>query len=362
MRKINEISSKILKELYWYRKISSPKIAEIYRCDSTTIRRLLRKHGIRIRSKSEAKRLLFNIELSKRELRNLYLKRKLSSPVIAKKFNCSPAFVRNKLREYDIPVRSLQEALPLSNKPHYQRYDFSKNMEEKAYLIGFRSGDLYASRLSQETIYVSMNSTKRAQHNIFKSLFSKYGHVWEGQPNRIKVVSTGCRLNNTFGFLLDKKDLINSWILKRPNCFAAFLAGYSDAEGTFCLCKGKGVFSIRSQDKNILRQIRSKLIKLEIFLRPPQIVRRKGTRDIRGTISNKDIWGIFIHRKDSLIKLINFLDPYLKHADKRKRTKIVKSNILERNKKYNRRQSSKWDKLYLNEGVKLCQDIAIGNL
>jgi hypothetical protein len=33
--------------------------------------------------------------------------------------------------------------------------------------------------------------------------------------------------------------------------------------------------------------------------------------------------------------------------------KIVKNNVLERNKKYNNRQDRRYYKLYLNEGVKI---------
>jgi len=73
-----------------------------------------------------------------KELKELYLKKKLSSPKIAERLNCSPTFVRNKLREYGIPIRSLKEALLLSNTPKYPRYNFNGDLKEKAYLIGFR--------------------------------------------------------------------------------------------------------------------------------------------------------------------------------------------------------------------------------
>lgn len=351
MRLADKISPDKLKELYWRQKMSSPEIAKIYHCGPESIRHLLRKYGIRIRTKSKAKRLFFNINIPKKELRNLYLKKKMSSFEIARKFKYSSGLIRNRLREYKIPIRSIQEALPLSNKSKYPRYNFSGNLEEKAYLIGFCYGDLHAYLNGQRSINVSMNSTKLSQIRLFEQLFSQYGYVWKGKPDKIKVVSMRCYLNKTFSFLLNKKDLIKPWIFKNRGCFAAFLAGYTDAEGTFCLCGGNGVFSIRSQDKNIFHQIRAKLIELGILLRPPQIVRKKGTRDIRGTMSNKDIWAIYIYRKDALLKLIDLLNPYLKHADKRKQIKIVKNNIFWRNKKYNRYQRSKWDKLYLKENI-----------
>ena len=60
-----------------------------------------------------------------------------------------------------------------------------------------------------------------------------------------------------------------------------------------------------------------------------------------------------MHRKVALLKLIDLLNPYLKHADKRKRMQVVKNNILERDKRYNNRQDTIWYKLYLKEGIKI---------
>jgi intein-encoded DNA endonuclease-like protein len=359
--KIN-ISKKELKNLYVDRRMSSPEIAKIYHCSPVVIRYWLRKYGIKIRTKSEANRLLYNINIPKKDLKKLYLEKKMSSPEIARKFKYSPGLVRNRLREYKIPIRSLQEALLLSNTPKYPRHNFSGSLEEKAYLIGFRRGDLYVYRDSQRSVIVSMESSKVAQIKLFENLFSKYGHIWRSKPvwrkgkfnRKYRKISVQCYLNNTFEFLVEKKDLIEPWILKNKKYFAAFLAGYADAEGSFCIYNGcDGNFSIRSQDKNILHQIRTELIELGILCRPTQIARKKGTKDIEGTISNEDIWGLWIYRKNALLKLFDLINPYLKHADKRRRMEIVKNNILERNKKYDNRQDTFWYKLYFKEGVKV---------
>ena len=357
MRLIDKVSPKKLEKLYWQRKMSSPEIAKIYHYTPVRIRNLLRKYKIRIRTKSEAKRLLFKVVVPKKELREFYLKEKLSSPKISKKFGCSPGLIRNRLREYKIPIRSIQEALPLSNIPKYPRHNFSGDLEEKAYLIGFRLGDLHAYQARSRTIVVSVASSKRSQIELFEKLFSEYGHIWRGKMRVVKgkkVFPLCCYLNNTFNFLIKKKDLIEFWILGNKKYFAAFLAGYSDAEGSFCIYNGRdGVFNLRSQDKNILHQIRAKLIELGILCRPSQIARKKGTRDINGTISNGDIFGLWIYRKDALLKLIDLMNPYSKHADKRKRMEIVKNNVLERNKKYNNQPDRRFYKLYLEEGIKI---------
>jgi hypothetical protein len=334
--------------------MSSPDIAKIFYCSPEYIRYLLRKYNIKIRTKSEAVSLLIGIKIPKKILKECYLDKKMTIYKIAKKFQCCNRTIYKKLLQYKIPIRSRKEAKSLL-KPRYPRKDFKGNLEEKAYLIGLRKGDLHVKTRSEisPTIFVNTNSTKPDLIQIIEQLFSPYGHVWKSKPAKNGAVAIHCFLNRSFSFLLNNTDSINSWILKNSKYFAAFLAGYTDAEGTFCLCNGKGVYSIRSQDKNILRQIRSKLIKLGILLRFPQIVRKEGTKDIKGTKSNKNIWAIYIHRKDALLKLIDLIQPYLKHSEKQRRMKIVKNNILERNKKYNNRQDTFWYKLYLKEGIKI---------
>jgi len=300
---------------------------------------------------SEAMKIYKGVKIPKKELKMFYLDKKISTSEIAKKFNCCQRTTLNKLLEYQIPIRSISEGTALI-EPHYPRRNFSGNLEEKAYLIGFRLGDLsvHLQSKNSQTVYARGGTTKIEFVNLMKSLFSSYGHVWI-KPNK-EQVNIKCYLNKSFDFLLPKKDLIEPWILKNKNYFAAFLAGYTDAEGCFHLRNGRGAFALASQDKNILRQIHTKLLKLGILHQPPQIVRRKGTI-YRGVISNKDGWCLSVFQKDALLKLIDLINPYLKHADRRKRMEIVKNNIIWRNKKYNRHQASKYDKLYLNEGVKI---------
>ncbi len=305
-----------LKKLYIENELSSSKIAKIYRCSPQTIRTFLKKYRIRIRTKSEARRLLFKINIPKKELKSLYLEKKISSTKIAKKFHCSPSFIRKKLKEFNIPIRPLREALLLSNKPRYKRYNFNGSLEEKAYLIGLREGDLhvYSQNTLNSSIYIQTNTTQEKFIKLLTKVFKPYGRIWIGRRDKAGARCFRCYLNKTFSFLLNKISKVENWILENPKYFAAFLAGYTDAEGTFCIYNRRdGVFSIRSQDKDILHQVWNNLLRLGIFCRPPHLVRKRGTKDKEGTICNKDIWGIWIYRKDSLLKLIELINPYLKH-------------------------------------------------
>lgn len=338
-------SLKILHKMYEIHKTSSPDIARIYGCDPKIIRDLLRKYDIRIRTKSEAIKLFYNINIPKKTLGGLYQEKKMSSPGIAKKFNCSPALIRKRLREFKISIRPLREALLLSNKPRYPRHDFSGDLKEKAYLIGFGVGDLHVTKTSSRSLSVNTNSSRPEQIQLFEELFSNYGQVWKGKPDKNGAISARCYLNLSFSFLLDQKHSVELWILNNQDYFASYLAGYIDAEGTFCLCDGDAVFSIRSQDKEIIRRIYSKLNKLSMLCKPPYLVWRAGDKK-KGIKSNRDVWALFIHRKDALLKLIKLIDPFLRHAKRRRDMITVKQNIKERNIKYNYRLDVRWYKTY----------------
>jgi intein-encoded DNA endonuclease-like protein len=358
MRIIDKVSARKSRELYWQRKMSSPEIAKIYHCHQTTIRRRLKRYGIRIRTKSEARINYGGVKIAKEQLKKLYLDKKMTAFEISKKFHCCQRTVLNKLLEYGIPIRTISEANVLK-PPRYFRKDFSENLEEKAYLIGFRLGDLTAEEWvkNSPTIYVRASSTKPIFIKLVERLFSSYGHVWRSnRPSRSGNLNVKCYLNRSFDFLLKKQDLIEPWALNNKKYFAAFLAGYTDAEGCFRVDKNteRGYFCISSQDKNILFQIYKKLNELGVLCRPPRLKRKEGIV-YRGIKNNKDEWTLSIGRKDALLKLIELISPYLKHAERRKKMMAVKENILWRNKKYNYCRSYRWDKLYLKDSSKLCQ-------
>jgi len=341
MRLIDEISPKKLRKLYWQRKMSSPEIARIYHCHQKTIRRWLTRYGIKIRTASEARTNFAGIAISRKKLKKLYFGKKATASEVAERFNCCQRTILNKLLEYRIPIRTVSEASALL-KSRYPQKDFDGNLKKKSYLIGFRLGDLstHSESKNSHTVYVRGSSTKPEFACLVNRLFSPYGHVWN-KPNKGQI-NIKCFLNRSFNFLLPKKDLIEPWILKNRKCFAAFMAGYVDAEGYFHISKnGKSSkFGIQSEDKNILFQISKKLNRLGILCRPPLLCRKKGTI-YEGIINNEDEWQLSVGRKDSLLKLIKLIRPYSKHPEKQKKIMSVRENILERYKKFNIYQNTR---------------------
>ena len=77
------------------------------------------------------------IILSEALLKRLYIKENLTPNKIGEKLGCSFKTIRNRLKEYNIPFKD-----PAYARMTYAKKDFSGSLGEKAYIIGFRIGDL----------------------------------------------------------------------------------------------------------------------------------------------------------------------------------------------------------------------------
>src|SRR4029078_8451083 len=116
------------------------------------------------------------------------------------------------------------------------RLDFSGDLTEKAYLVGFRQGDLHVA-LEGNTIVVKCTSTRSEQVELFRLLFETYGHVFTDEATlarrRRQSIGMMARINRTFDFLLPKQDLLPEWVRDSEETLFAYFAGYVDAEGYF---------------------------------------------------------------------------------------------------------------------------------
>jgi len=336
------ISKEELSKLYHGDKLSGRQIAEIIGCGRTTILKTMKKYGIHARTRKETSKMIIHpikYKISKEDLEDLYINKRWSMQQIADIYGAQNSTICSKIRKYGITPRSFEEGNKLSiprrsksiakslNK--YKKENFSENILEKSYLIGFRIGDLHVWRNKYgETIYVSCKSTKDEQINLIKNLFVNYGYIKISKPYKDRGRQISCNLNLSFSFLLKKEDVIEDWILKNKENFAAFLAGYIDAEGHFGIDRNFGEFAISSYEKNIINSINKKLLELNIAGQIPRISQKEGYIDKRGVSNNKDLWTLKIRRKDELLKLINLIAPYIKHQKRYKDMLNVKNNIL----------------------------------
>ena len=312
--------------------LSIRKIANKFNCEGSTI--LRKMHKYRLKRHPE----YLYIDIPKDELELLYYKNKKTSAEISKKYKCSYKTILNRLHEHNIKVRDISEA-------HYKypKYNFSGNLIEKAYVIGFRLGDLHVRKFEKngKILSVVCGSPYKEQIDLIYNLFNNYCQVHISKPNKYGIIKIYAYPNESFSFLLKKEDKIESWILRDNKLFFAFLAGYTDAEGSIGISLNNcASFRIGSCDKNILKQTKKKLelmgINSTFRLEQPKGTICKPTRENKNITYylNKDFWRLNIYKKVDLLKLFTFLSKFLKHKNKIKAMHIAKNNIIQRNIKY----------------------------
>lgn len=325
MKKIT-ILKKDLKELYEDKKLTTYQIADIYNCCQATVWKRLHEFNIKTRPSVPPS------TLTKKKLEYLYIKKKLSTWKIEKQYGYPRGTVYRKLREYSIKTRNIAESHII-----YPRKDFSGDIIEKAYLIGFAIGDLRIRKTGSrsETIHIDCGSTRLEQIKLIKKLFSHYGKVWISKPNKKGAIQIEAFLNESFDFLLKKRLKIDKWILRNNNCFISFLAGFTDAEGSIGITnKNQAIYQLGNYNKDTLIQIRKGLTGIGFECPKIRLCARKGFIDKNGYIRNGDYWHLVVTKKFYLLRLLEILEPYLRHPKKKYNLIKAKRNIIKRNIKF----------------------------
>ena len=128
------IKKKVLSGLYSKERLSAYEIAKKLRCSHSTVLNYLKKYGIPRRSKLGNRK---PIRIAKSILSDLYVRKKLTQKQIAKIFGHSRFGIQRWMKIYRIKSRNYSE---INTK--YPKTNFSGQQSEKAYLTGFRLGDL----------------------------------------------------------------------------------------------------------------------------------------------------------------------------------------------------------------------------
>lgn len=324
------ISKQVLKKLYYGKGFSTGKIGQLYNCSHATVLNMMKAYRLRRRSRLGTRKPVI---IQKGTLKELYSDKKLSQLQIAQKMNCSRCAIGKLMEKYKIASRTLSES-----RMKYPKYDFSGNLLEKAYLIGFRLGDLRVIPAKLQ-IQVDCSTSVLAQTELMKNLFRRYTKVIIRQSRFIKkqlITDIRCLLNKSFEFLLPKQDKIEVWILKNKKSFFSFLAGYIDAEGHIFVRlpqKSKTPIAglqVQSYDKNILHQIWKRVNESDIKCPKPLLAKPKGYEAKPGFKNKKDMWRLSVNRKDALLSLFINLKPYIKHAKRKQDLCSALRNIQSR--------------------------------
>lgn len=344
-RKVN-LPEDELRELYVNQSLTMEEIAARYNVGASSVRRRLGELGVVSRARGpKGSQLLPHHEMKESDLREMYLEQKLSIPQIAELAGWGRETVRQRMIEYGIPIRSFTQATRVQHGTHDEYRDFSGDIFEKAYLIGFRMGDLHVKRehKGSEGIRVFGGSSRSEQNELLERLFEHYGHFAQSVQWRLsmrgtlKCVYLSISLNHTFEFLLDHPAEIPEWILNDSNLFPAFFGGFSDAEGSFHVTTRKGAiphgrFSLINTDKRILEQCCEQLISLGIACSNLNKVYDAGRQTSkRGVFANKALWEFAVEEKESLLRLIDLISPHLLHGKRRRDMHQVRENVEWRN-------------------------------
>ncbi|MBL7206003.1 MAG: IS1 family transposase [Candidatus Aenigmarchaeota archaeon] len=256
-------------------------------------------------------------KVSKKILKNLYWKEGYSLSRIGKIVGMSYSGVAYYMKKFGIRRRP-------SDTRNYPKFNFSGNLIEKSYMLGFRAGDLYSKRKCNN-IKIETTSSKEIFLDLFHEIFEKYGIVraYERKGSLTKkTFKMHCYLNNSFNFLLRKPLRIPKWIIKNNKCFFSFFGGYSDAEGSWVITNHKyrdsinkdSMFCMRSCDKDIMHQIHDGLtknnLKSNLYLE-----RKKGTCTNIGKYKS-DLYKICLYGKNAL-KLAALTLPFSRYACKK---------------------------------------------
>lgn len=268
------------------------------------------------------------ISISQKKLKELYVDKQLSSYEIGKKFRCSDATIRNKLRDAGIELRSGGR-----KKFKYKKVSFDGNDVTKAYMFGFRIGDLNVYRPSDNSriVVVRCHTTIFNQIRVMRELFGKYGKA------RLSKTKSGSYyvnvyLDRSFDFLMDKS-AIPDWIREGDSAVKwAFIAGYVDAEGSFKINQRRGRFKMDTYDHFILKWINDFLQNEKINGKFRQLC-KEGEFKYAAYRWKKDLWRLDVNAAPDLERFINGMMPYLLHKDRVKDANIVLENINERRKR-----------------------------
>ncbi len=320
--KIN-ISKELLFSLYEKEKLTTYQIAKKFNCCQATIWKRLIEFNIKRRTPYE---LNSNVP-SKNQLIEYYLNKRLSTWKIEEKYGFRRGTIHRKLKEYGLGTRDLATSHII-----YPRKDFSGNLIEKAYLTGFRIGDLGVRKIypNSKTISVASGSTIKEQIELIENLFKKYGKV-NIKATKNHKINIWIALNESFNFLLSKE--IPNWIEKNKKTFFAFLAGFSDAEGS--ISKKNRItyyYSLGNYDSELLFKIYRNLNRFGIECKEPKSDNRKGKMNSQGYKYNSNYWSLRIYNQTILLNLLKELKPYVKHKNKVKDLNRAIIGIVNRNK------------------------------
>ena len=243
------------------------------------------------------------------------------------------------------------------------------NPHDQAYLVGLRTGDLTA-RMCKGSLVAQVGTTHyTAWHQLFQKLFTKYTSTihevprynpGKKPPYEWTIIAT---LHPQDKWILNQpKDKVPEWVKQSKELFLAYLAGYTDSEGTWYprlqYVKKAGrkrkyyyvAYAVASNDKRLLEDVRETMEKLLSVHGYIAVAHKEGeTR----RYSKKPGYKLVAIGRNA-IKLAKLLLPHLKHPDRIRRAKLA---IKHGSKHLTEKQLQEWRKQRQKEKQQTQKDI-----
>jgi hypothetical protein len=271
-------------------------------------------------------------EQLRRVLDGLHNGKRVSLLRISKDTGKSYTAIWGLCRALGIQTRSVAEAQANSaaSRSKHKRTPFGGSEEERAYMLGFKNGDLTAWQVSGTAVMVTSTTTHPAFSEVFRSLFGRYGHVYEypmdeeGRGYKWKV---GVRLDNSFRFLIQSQEASLEGVSKSRREFLAWFAGIVDSDGHVRVTNSSGyaraVIAVYSTNRTFLVKLRDLSAGLGVHFDGPHLTAKEGTTTPKGITYRKDFSNIAVQRSAEAQSLLGELP--LRHAEKLERRRLALS-------------------------------------
>lgn len=262
--------------------------------------------------------------LPREVIEELYFVKGLSHKAIAAHLGVSEPTLRARFRDYGFIPRERGSWLVKHKKKKFNGSD-----TEKAYILGFRVGDLnvYTPSRNSKIIVARTSSTDDNQVQLMLSVFGSYGGV---TVSKGRVKSINCFLDQSFTFLLVAKPYdVDRWVQDEIQNSLAFMAGYIDAEANFIISQGRARFKIDSYDRAVLQWMHQWMNEHNIDSRL-RLIGVKGDSNYVGGLWNNDLWRLNINKADSLGYFCKSLLPFLRHAKRIRDVNSCLDNVMQR--------------------------------
>jgi hypothetical protein len=229
-------------------------------------------------------------------------------------------------RQLDVQPRPFEEARLKGIREKVRKYErkpFDGSEGDKAYLLAMRHGDLSAYRPFGDAVRVSTSTTHPEMVKLFRSLFERYGHVYQHPRYKKDTCSYEWNLqvilDPSFEFIIQEIVDSRDWILASDDRILGYVAGLVDAEGNIGFSRDKKntslMVAIYNTDTGLLQCAKEGLQKLGYRPVGPYLDKEAGFRSPGyGIEMKKDYWKIVLARFDEAQSVLKRLP--LAHPEK----------------------------------------------